>query len=83
MKASTLLAVTLLRNHPEGLTRSAALMGCGNLPARVAEARAAGYGIDDEPERTEAGAQIKRWFLVSEPRAFTPTSGVQEGMALT
>jgi hypothetical protein len=76
VKASALLAVRLLEEHPEGLTRLDAIRGgVGNMPARVLEAKAEGYVIHDEWETTPNGARIKRWFLIRRPRV--PTSGVQ------
>ena len=81
MKSSAILAVELLARHPEGMTRMDALLGgCGNLPARVAEARAEGYVIHDEWLTTANGARIKSWFLVRGPRV--PSTGVQIGLAL-
>ena len=78
MKPSTALAIDVLREHPEGLTRLTAIRGgCGNLPARVAEARAEGWVIRDEWVETPNGARIKAWFLVRGPRV--PTSGIQIG----
>lgn len=81
MKSSALLAVQLLEEHPEGMTRLDAIRGgCGNLPARVMEARAEGWVIRDEWVTTPNGARIKTWFLVRGPRRVD--SGVQEALAL-
>lgn len=78
MKDSTVLAVRLLEEHPEGLTRMTAIKGgCGNLPARVQEARAEGHVIRDEWVTTPNGARIKTWFYVRGPRV--PTVGEQIG----
>ena len=76
MKPSTRAAVRLLEEHPEGLTRLTAIKGgCGNIPARVAEARAEGWVIRDEWVETPNGARIKTWYLVRGPRAVM--TGVQ------
>ena len=81
MKSSAMLAVHLLEEHPEGLTRLSAIRGgCGNLPARVAEARAEGWVIRDEWVSTPNGARIKTWFLVRGPRVVD--SGVQTSLVL-
>ena len=81
MKPSTALAIDVLREHPEGLTRlTAAECGVGNMPARVIEARAEGWLIADEWLTTPNGARIKKWTLLGRRRQ--PVSGVQEALAL-
>lgn len=81
MKSSAVLAVELLARHPEGMTRLDAIRGgCGNLPARVAEARAEGWVIRDEWVTTANGARIKSWHLVRGPRRVD--TGTQIGLAL-
>ena len=81
MKPSAALAIDVLREHPEGLTRlTAAECGVGNMPARVIEARAEGWVIRDEWVTTPAGARIKRWRLIG--RRHQPMTGVQLGASL-
>ena len=80
MKASAESVLRLLADRPEGLTRLEAIhAGCGNLPARVLEIKAAGHRVTDEWETTPNGARIKRWRLRPSPPVYR---GSQEALPL-
>ena len=83
MKPGTRAILELLTAAgPDGLTPRDALReaGCFRLAARVAELRGDGLDIRTTWETDGDGTRWARYTL-HEPR-FTPTTGVQEGLAL-